>query len=158
MQKVFEFLKKLNIEYKIVYHEAIFTAIDGDKFIEGLEGVKSKTLFLANKKNDKFYLFVLDDSKKLDIKKINLLLGEKLHFGSEESLNSKLGLSYGSVSLFGLLNNTQRDVKVFVDREILNERIITFHPNINTATIFIAVKDMLKILDYLGYDCNFIDV
>lgn len=63
MEEVKELLTNMNIEYDIVYHPAVFTTEDADKYIEGMDGVPSKTLFMAGKKDRNFYLFILDDSK-----------------------------------------------------------------------------------------------
>ena len=58
-----------------------------------------------------------------------------------------MNLKFGVVSLFGLLNNKDKDIKVYIDKELLNEDIITFHPNDNTATIWIKVNDLIKMID-----------
>lgn len=158
MNKVFDYLKELNIKYDVVYHEAAFTTEDADKYIEGKEGVRSKTLFMSGRKNRNFYLIIMDENKRVDIKSLNELLNEKLSFASSEHLKNKLGLAPGVVSLFGLLNNTEHDIHVVVDKELLNESIMTFHPNDNTATIFISMDDMFKVLDDLKYEYKLIDL
>ena len=43
-------LKELNIQYQLVEHEPALTTERADKFIEGIEGVRTKTMFLTNKK------------------------------------------------------------------------------------------------------------
>lgn len=158
MEEVKEFLDKLNIKYDIVFHPAVYTTEEADKYIEGMNGVPSKTMFMAGKKDRNFYLFVLDDSKKLDIKKINDIIGDKLHFGKEEHLKEKMNLVPGMVSIFGLLNNKEHDIKVYLDNALLNEEKITFHPNDNTATIFITIPDMFKFLDTLNYKYEIIEM
>lgn len=158
MKEVKEFLDKLNIKYDIVFHPVVYTTEEADKYIEGMNGVPSKTMFMAGKKDRNFYLFVLDDSKKLDIKKINDIIGDKLHFGKEEHLKEKMNLVPGMVSIFGLLNNKEHDIKVYLDNALLNEEKITFHPNDNTATIFITIPDMFKFLDTLNYKYEIIEM
>lgn len=100
----------------------------------------------------------MDDSKRLDIKKMNEIINDKLHFAKEEQLIEKLGLKPGTVSIFGLLNNKDHDINIYIDKEIMNEKLITFHPNDNTATIFITVEDMLKIFDDLDYNYEVIEL
>ena len=158
MKEVKNFLDNLNIKYDIVNHPAVFTADEADKYIEGMDGVPSKTMFLAGKKDKNFYLFVLNDTKRLDIKKLNNLIGDKLHFGKEDDLKQKMNLVPGMVSIFGLLNNKDHDIKVFIDKAITYENIITFHPNDNTATMFISVNDMYKFLNTLDYKYEIIDM
>ena len=94
--------------------------------------------------------------KKLDIKNLNTLTEDKLKFASEEYLKLKLGLIPGSVSLFGILNNKEKDVNIYIDEEVFKEEKIAFHPNVNTATLFIKTKDMKKILNELDFNYNII--
>ena len=158
MKEVFDYLDNLGIKYDIVNHPAVFTTEEADKYIEGMEGVPSKTMFMAGKKDRNFYLFIMDEKKRLDIKKLSLLIGDRLHFGKEEDLKNKMGLVPGMFSLFGLLNNKEHDIKVYIDKDIKLEKIITFHPNDNRATIFISVSDMFKILDDLEYSYELIEL
>ena len=158
MKKVLEYLKNKKMKYEIIYHPPAITTEEADKYIEGKEGIRSKTMFMANKKDKKFYLIIMDDSKRLDIKKMNEIINDKLHFAKEEQLIEKLGLKPGTVSIFGLLNNKDHDINIYIDKEIMNEKLITFHPNDNTATIFITVEDMLKIFDDLAYNYEVIEL
>ena len=158
MKKVLEYLKNKKMKYEIIYHPPAITTEEADKYIEGKEGIRSKTMFMANKKDKKFYLIIMDDSKRLDIKKMNEIINDKLHFAKEIQLIEKLGLKPGTVSIFGLLNNKDHDINIYIDKEIMNEKLITFHPNDNTATIFITVEDMLKIFDDLDYNYEVIEL
>lgn len=47
---VAEKLKELNIQYQLVEHEPALTTEQANKFIEGIEGIRTKTMFLTNKK------------------------------------------------------------------------------------------------------------
>lgn len=158
-EQVFKELEKMGIEYEVVNHPPAFTTQEADAYIEGKEGVRSKTMFMSDKKKRNFYLLILDDSKRLDIKKIGEQINEKsLRLGNEENLKSKMNLQFGAVSPFGLLNNKDKDIKVYVDKEILNEKIITFHPNENDVTIFIKINDMFKFFDNLNYKYELIEM
>jgi Ala-tRNA(Pro) deacylase len=156
MKDVLSYLENLNINYDIVHHPPVFTTEEADIYVEGMEGVLSKTMFMAGKKDRKFYLFIMDENKRLDLKKMGELVDDRLHFANSEFLLSKLGLVPGSVSLFGLLNNKDKDVNVFIDEDIMNEKLITFHPNENTATVFIKIDDMFLFLNSLGVDYNIV--
>ncbi len=151
-------LNKMNIKFEEVNHGAVWTTEEADKAIEGKEGVPSKTLFMAGKKDRRFYLIIMDDHKRLELKKVGELIGDRLHFGSEEKLQEKLGLVPGMVSLFGLINNQEHDIEIYIDKELLNEKIITFHPNDNTATFFISMDDMFKFIKELNYKYKLIEL
>lgn len=156
-EKVYSELSNMKIDYEVVNHEVATTTLLANKYIEGKIGVRSKSMFMSDKKKEA--LFILDDNKRLDIKKLSEQINEKgLRLGSEKNLFEKMNLKFGVVSLFGLLNNKDKDVKVYIDKELLNEDIITFHPNDNTATVFIKIKDMFKFIDNLGFTYEIIDM
>jgi len=155
---VIEKLNELNIKYEEVKHKAVWTTEEADEVISGKDGVPSKTLFLAGKKDKRFYLIIMDDSKRLDLKKLGELLNDRLHFGSEKQLLDKLGLVPGMVSLFGLLNNSEHDIEIYIDKELLSENLITFHPNVNTSTLFISVNDMFKFIENIDYKYSLIEM
>ncbi|MDU3688451.1 MAG: prolyl-tRNA synthetase associated domain-containing protein [Anaerococcus hydrogenalis] len=152
-------LDELNIEFKIVEHPPAFTTEEADKFIEGHEGVRTKSMFLTDRKKRNFYLVILDDYKRLDMDLFkDIVLEKKIKMASENSLMEKMKLPAGTVSPFGLLNNEDHDIKFFMDKEIADEEIMTFHPNTNEKTLFIKTKDLYKFLDNIGYVVNIIEL
>ncbi|MFQ7348589.1 MAG: prolyl-tRNA synthetase associated domain-containing protein [Anaerococcus vaginalis] len=152
-------LKELEIDFKIVDHPPATTTKLADKFIEGHEGVRTKSMFLTDRKKKNFYLVILDDYKRLDMDRFKDIVGEKkVKMASENSLMEKMKLPAGTVSPFGLLNNEDHDIKFFMDKEIVDEEIMTFHPNINEKTLFLKTKDLFKYLDNIGYEVNIIEL
>ena len=151
-QKVADKLNELGIEYELVEHPPALTTEQADEFIEGIEGVRTKTMFLTNRKKKNFYLVIMDDSKRMDMNLFKDIVGEKVKMASENSLMEKMGLPAGVVSPFGLLNNEDKDIKVYFDKEIMDEERMSFHPNTNEKTIFFTTEDLLKYLDAIGYE------
>lgn len=101
----------------------------------------------------------MDDTKRLDMKKLGEIINEKsMSFCSSEKLMEKMWLIPGAVSLFGLLNNIEHDIKICLDKEMLSEKYMSFHPNENTKTIFISTDDMYKFIKTLGYEYSIIDM
>ena len=157
--KVKEYLNALGIQCKIVEHEPAYTTEEADKYIEGHEGVRTKTMFICNKKKTNYYMIIMDDSKRLDMNKFKEIVSEKqMKMASEEALKEKLGIEPGMVSPFGLLNNDEKDVKIYMDKQIITEEIMTFHPNDNTKTLFITTKDLFKYFENIGYEINIIEL
>lgn len=157
--KVKEYLNSIGIEFKIVEHEPAYTTEEADKYIEGHDGVRTKTMFICNKKKTNYYMIIMDDSKRLDMNKFKEIVSEKqMKMASEEALKEKLGIKPGMVSPFGLLNNDEKDVKIYMDKEIITEEIMTFHPNDNTKTLFITIKDLFKYFENIGYELNIIEL
>lgn len=157
-QAVYDILKKLEIPYDVVEHPPALTTEDFDNFIEGKEGVRTKSLFLCNRKKTSYYLLIMDEHKRLDMKKLGELIGEKLKFASEEKLAEKLGLTPGIVSLFGLIHNEGHDIKIYIDLEMLEENIITFTANTNTATVFVTKENMFRFIEAMEYEYEIVDL
>lgn len=157
--KVFNKLDEIGISYNYIEHPPAFTTEEADKFIEGYEGVRTKTLFLRNRKKKKFYLIIMDDKKRVNIKELENLLEDKgLGFCSDDLLDKKMKLKPGYVSIFGLMNNDEKDINVIFDEDVINEETFTFHPNINTITLFIKKDDMIKFVESEGYDYKILKI
>jgi Ala-tRNA(Pro) deacylase len=155
---VYAALDTLGIAYERHEHPAVFNADDAAKFWDPIHGVQCKNLFLRNKKGDRHYLVVLEISKRADLKEIVKLVGDdRLSFGSPERLMAELGLTPGSVSPFGLINDASHDVRVFLDHELKSERI-SFHPNINTVTFVLAYADFERFLASRGNPVTYLKV
>lgn len=152
-------LRDLQIEFEIVEHEPALTTEQADRFIEGIEGVRTKTMFLTNKKKTRFFLMIMDDGKRMDMDKFREIVGEsKIKMASSESLFEKMKLPPGVVSPFGLLYNLEKDIGVYFDKEIISEKRMSFHPNTNEKTIFLNTKDLILYIESLGYTVNIIEL
>ena len=126
-------------------HPAVFTVEQAKQHMQNVSGAHCKNLFLRNKKGDKHYLLVCEESTKVDLKELSERLGfDKLGFASEERLDKYLGLKPGSVSPFGIINDSRHEVKVLVDKELADWDKVNFHPNVNIATLTISFKDFEK--------------
>ncbi|MBG9981035.1 prolyl-tRNA synthetase associated domain-containing protein [Facklamia lactis] len=158
-QMVEDKLNELGIPFEIVEHEPALTTEQADSFIEGIEGVRTKTMFLTNRKKTEYYLLIMDDAKLLDMNDFKeKIQANKVRMASSESLMEKMGLPPGVVSPFGLLNNKDKDIKVYFDQAIVDEERMSFHPNTNEKTLFLATQDLFKYLEAIGYEYTILDV
>lgn len=152
-------LEKLDISYDIVEHPAVYTTDKADEYIKGKVGIRTKSLFLTNKKKKAFYLVFMDDDKRLDMNHFAEVVGEKhIKFASETLLMDKLGLKPGFVSIFGLLNNREKDVQIYFEKDIVGDVPLTFHPNDNTKTLFVQMDDLVKFMNDLGLEYHVIEL
>ena len=158
MNEVIEILNKLNIKFDIIYHPAVYTSEEADFYVKDIKCSKAKNLFLAGKNDKNFYLFIIKDTERLDIKKVSKLTQDRLHFASENNLKEKMNLTPGMVSVFGLINNKEHDIKTYIDKELFDEELITFHPNDNTATMLINTNDILKFLQEMNFNYEIINL
>ena len=158
-QQVANKLQELGITFDVVEHPPVFTTEQADAFIEGIEGVRTKSMFLTNKKKTQYYLLIMDDQKSLDMDLFkDLVSANRIRMASADSLFEKMELPPGTVSPFGVLNNPERDIQVYFDMDIVTEDIMTFHPNTNEKTIFVATQDLFKFLAHLGYDYQILEL
>ena len=144
---VYAALDALGIRYQRFEHPAVFNAEDASQHWNAIGGTQCKNLFLRNKKGDRHYLVILEISKRADLKDLVKLVGDdRLSFGSPERLMAKLGLTPGSVSPFGLLNDGDGSVRVLMDADLKGAERLIFHPNINTASVVVSWADLEKFL------------
>jgi Ala-tRNA(Pro) deacylase len=144
---VYAALDALGIRYDRHEHPPVFDADDAAQIWDAIPGTQCKNLFLRNKKGDRHYLVVLEISKRADLKDLVKAVGDdRLSFGSPERLMAALGLTPGSVSPFGLINDTNGSVRVLIDQELRGKDRLIFHPNINTASVVVSWADLERFL------------
>ncbi len=158
MNKVEEYLKEGGIEFKRHNHPAVFTCEEADKYCSEIPGLSCKNLVLKSKGGKRHFLVVLPSEKRADLKKIAEVVGEKkISFASAEILMEKLGLEPGSVSPFGLINDKKKEIEVYIDSEVYESEIVTFHPNDNRATLELSKEMFHKYLEGLEHEVKVIN-
>lgn len=135
MLNVEEYLKSNNIEYILHEHPAVYTCEEAEKYCGNVPGLACKNLFLRSKRGRQYFLIILPAKKRADLKKIGEIIGDKMTFASTEDLKEKMGLEPGAVSPFGLLNDEKSEIKTYIDKEINEAELLSFHPNRNTASV-----------------------
>lgn len=158
-QKVYDILNKLEIPYTKYEHEAVYTVEAANKYCGHIPGQHCKNIFVRNAKGNKHYLIIMDDIKKVDLKSISKQIeSTPLSFASEERLNKYLGVEPGSVSAFGIINDTEKVVEVLLDKDFLNQEVISFHPNVNTATLTLNYSDFQRFLQECGNKVSYVEI
>ncbi len=158
MEDIYQLLDKLSIKYDKYELPAVFTNEESDKICTDIPGKNTKNLFLADEKDQRFYLLTIMHGKRGDLKKFAMLVGERrLHFGNADYLKQLLNLTPGSVSPLGLMHDTNGKVKYFFDSDLLKEEKIYIHPGINTATLGIKLPDFKKFLNFTNHILNIYD-
>jgi Ala-tRNA(Pro) deacylase len=140
-------LDGLGIAYQLFEHPPVFTAEEAAEHWAAIPATGVKNLFLRNKKGDRHYLVILDVNRQADLRQLVKVIGDdRLSFGSPERLMARLGLTPGSVSPFGLLNDPEGRVIVIVDAGLRRAARLIFHPNLNTASVAISLPDFERFL------------
>lgn len=157
--KLFEILDLLNIKYDYYEHEPAFTIEIAKKAWASIPSTHCKNLFFRNHKGNKHYLVILEHDNKLNIKELEKKLKQgKITFASPKRLKKYLGLTGGSVSPFGLINDVNDHVHIFLDQNLKKSGKISFHPNINTASLVISYSDFEKFLNWTNNTYEYIQL
>jgi Ala-tRNA(Pro) deacylase len=134
-------------------HHAVFTVEEALQAWHGIDATHCKNLFLRNKKGTRHYLVVAEHDRAVNLARVaEIVSDDRLSFGSPERLLRVLGLTPGSVSPFGLINDTEKQVRVVVDATLRTCPRVGFHPNTNTATVVLSGSDFEKFLTWCGQD------
>jgi Ala-tRNA(Pro) deacylase len=159
MPDIYEYLDAHGIAYERCDHPAVFTVAEVKLLVPPLDGTHTKNLFLRDKKGRRHVLVVVGSDKQVDIKALSAALGlDHLSFGSPERLLKYLGVEPGSVSLLALLNDINREVEVFIDRELWSADALQCHPLVNTSTLVIAREGIERFLEATGHPYRLVDV
>jgi Ala-tRNA(Pro) deacylase len=154
---VYSRLAELGIVFERFEHPPLPTVADAERYWAGIDATHCKNLFLRNQKGNRHYLVVLVHSKKADLRAVAEQIGDgKLSFASPDRLMTHLGLTPGSVSPFGLINDAAHAVRVVLDRDLTVAERVSFHPNINTRTLVLARVDFEKFLAACGNPLQFV--
>lgn len=153
--KCYDFLDELSIDYERVDHEVAST-IEACKEIDEIlsPAFICKNLFLCNAQKTKFYLLLISPNKQFKTKDVSKQIGSaRLSFASAEHLEELLDITPGSVTILGLMNDTEKKVNLVIDSDLLAEEYIGCHPLINTSSLRIKTEDILdKFLKKTGHD------
>src|SRR4029077_17637589 len=118
-QSVRAHLEELGIAFTRHEHPPVATVEEAMVHWGGIDATHCKNLFLRNQKGNRHYLVILTHSKKADLKAVaDQICDGKLRFGSPKRLMTHLGLTPGSVSPFGLINDREHAVRVVIDRAL----------------------------------------
>ncbi|MBR1799343.1 MAG: prolyl-tRNA synthetase associated domain-containing protein [Bacteroidales bacterium] len=149
--QVYAVLDRMAIPFEYYEHPEAPTIEIASQYYRGENTTLCKNLFFRNHKGNKHYLVIMDARFPMDIHDMEHRLGQgKLSFASEERMMRYLGVRPGSVSLFTLVNDAQHEVILFVDRNLLNAKKVSFHPNDNHASLVISVADMMRFIEDIG--------
>ncbi|MBE0674604.1 MAG: prolyl-tRNA synthetase associated domain-containing protein [Bacteroidales bacterium] len=157
--ELYEFLEKLGIEFEYHEHPPVPTIEAALEHWRDLNSGRCKNIFFRNHKGNRHYLVILEHRQQLNIRELEQRLKQgKLTFASDERLKKWLGLEPGSVSPFGLINDKEMHVHLFIDKNLLTFERLAFHPNVNTASLVIKTSDFKKFLEACGSGHEFLEL
>lgn len=152
-------LKELKISFSSFSHPAVFTSADVSLLTQPLPGIDTKNLFLRDEKKRRYVLLCVRAEIRVDLKQLGKELNLKgITFCSPEDLTRLLGLSPGSVCLFGLANDNEKRVEGMIDDSLDLDSEMQNHPLINTETLVLKVSEMLTFCNHIQHPLSRIAV
>lgn len=144
-------LQALDIRYTHHTHPPFFTVAEGQAFEAGVPGAHGRNLFLRDQKKTRYFLVTARNETAIDLKKLAGALDvKKLSFGAAEDLWDMLGVRPGSVCPYAILNDRARRVELVLEADMMDitDGPLNFHPLVNTQTIGVDARDLLKLLTH----------
>ena len=156
---VLDYLNSNGIEYTIYHHPETPTIEIAKKYWKDDGSKHCKNLFFRNHKGNRHYLVCFDCEQDLAIHDLEHRLKQgKLSFASEKRMDKYLGLKPGSVSPFGLINDTESHVHLFLDENLKKYPSLSFHPNDCRGTVVISLQEFERYLSLVGNTYEYIEL
>jgi Ala-tRNA(Pro) deacylase len=151
------FLDAEGIAHATTDHPAVFTVGEGEAIKAAMPGGHTKNLFLKDAKGQLWLISALGETT-IDLKKLHHVIGSgRLSFGSPELMVETLGVTPGSVTAFGLINDTGHRVRFVLDAALAAADPVNFHPLTNTATTAVSQAGLRAFLGALGVTPMIVD-
>ena len=158
-KEIFERLEQLEIEYEKIEHPVMFTMEEIAEYGLNSHGHIPKNLVLRDVKGTRNMLVLVHGDKRADLRLIRDEIGStKLSFASDQRLEKHLKVEKGSVSPFGIIYDTEKELEIYFDADLKKEDIVGCHPNDNTATLFLKFDDLVKYVKSCGHTISYIKV
>ena len=152
--RTYDLLDKLGVAYERVDHEAAMTMEVCQEIDKVLQATICKNLFLCNRQETKFYLLMIPETKVFQTKDLSAQINSsRLSFAKPEYMEKFLDITPGSVSVLGLMNDTENHVQLLIDEDVLKGEFIGCHPCINTSSIRFHTSDLVeKVLPAVNHE------
>lgn len=154
-KELLEFLHANGFLYERIEHPAVFTCAESELHRPAVPAVSTKNLFLCDKKARRFFLAVTACEKTVKLDSLATQLGvANIRFASEENLLRLLGVTRGSVTMMGLVNDVEHIVELWIDAEIWQSDYFLSHPLVNTATLILSKAELERFFALTGHELH----
>lgn len=144
-ESVYQLLESLEIPYQRIDHPVAMTIEACDDICKVFDSPMCKNLFLCNRQKTDFYLLLMPGEKPFKTKDLSKQINSaRLSFADAEFMEKYLNITPGSVSIMGLMNDVENHVKLLIDKDLLDNKYLLFHPCINTSSVKASTDDILN--------------
>lgn len=159
-KKVYEILEKLQIPFERVDTDEAITMEDCVAIDKKLDMNMVKTLFLGNRQQTDFYLFVTVGSKPFRSKNFSNALGvARVSFAPAEQMEIMLGTKIGAATVFSSLLDKENRVRIVFDKEVLAEKWYGCSDGTTTGYMKVKTEDIYeKFLPFTNHTLSVIEV
>ncbi len=155
-RRAYELLDRLGVDfYRTDHPDAPSTTMEVCAQVDAILDVHiCKNLFLCNRQQTDFYLLIMPGDKHFKTKELSHQLGvSRLSFADDEHMERYLGVAPGSVTVLGLMNDTDKHVRLIIDEDVLKEEWFGCHPCKNTSSVKFRMADLVeKLLPAMGHE------
>jgi Ala-tRNA(Pro) deacylase len=159
MPDLYTLLDDVGVAYERFDHAPVFTCDEAHDAMPDSPAVQTKNIFLRDKRGRRHILLVTNCEKSVDIKRFAEQCGaDRLSFASPERMMKYLGVTPGSVTVLGLMHDTDRGVELYVDADVWQAAAWRCHPLDNRATLVIAREGIERFIKRTGHAANVVTV
>ena len=142
--QVYDLLDRLGIDYVRTDHAAAMTMADCMEIDRALHILICKNLFLCDRRKKAFYLLMMPGDKVFKTRDVSHQIGSsRLSFADAADMERLLHVSPGSVSVMGLMHDTENRVQLLMDRPVAESPLLGCHPCVNTSSLRMQTCDVL---------------
>ena len=159
-RRCYEFLDRLGVPYRRADHEPAATMELCREIEKSLGCPICKNLLLTNRQQTDFYLLLMEGDKVFKTKYLSKALGcARLSFATDQQMLELVDITPGSLSVLGLMNDPGKRVRLVIDKPVLQQPEIGFHPCLNTSTLAVSMGDFTgSILPALGHELTVVEL
>lgn len=153
-------LDELGVPCDLISHPPVHTMEDCAESERILGGVMPKNLFLRPRRQEDFYLCVTLPDAVYKASVVSRQAGaSRLGFASEEELIALLHSKSGAANPLALMFEEAKDVTLLMDKRLMNQERLIFHPCSNERSLALSGKDFFeKFLPAAGKTVVWVDM
>jgi len=140
--RIIEMLEERGIGYRLLHLPERAYTVDDVVRLAGVERREvCKTILLMGRESGEPLLVIVPGDRRMNIAKIEEIVGEKLRFARPEEIKEITGYEMGALPPYG----HKRRIRTIVDRSLLEQERVNFGSGRHNLGVEIRAEDLSKI-------------